>query len=290
MAAAAFVPGTRSAVNTHQGLDPTTLAVTLGIASAAFMLAVLLISAYEEWRASRLEPRVEELGRAVEHASAEIRDLSGRLVELQDAERRRLATELHDIVGQNLSALVTELALIRSHFPAEAEPELHRNLADATLLAKQSVRAVREVMAQLRPPGLGEFGLPATLRWHARAFESRTGVETTVSADESLSKPSAAVEDALVRICLEALTNVSKHAAAHTVLIELGVDNERIRLRVADDGSGFRAQAPLHDETVHWGLAIMQARAAAVGGQLRVHSAPGEGTVVEFAISQVKWS
>ena len=124
MAAATFAPGSRSTVYPQQQFDPTALAVILGIASVVFLLAVLLISAYETLRASRLEPHVEKLGRAVEHASEEIRDLSRRLVELQDAERRRLATELHDIVGQNLSALVTELALIRSRLPAAMEPDL----------------------------------------------------------------------------------------------------------------------------------------------------------------------
>jgi signal transduction histidine kinase len=290
MAAATFAPGSRSTVYPHQGFDPTALAVTLGIASAVFLLAVLLISAYETSRASRLEPDVEKLGRVVEHASAEIRDLSSRLVELQDAERRRLATELHDIVGQNLSALVTELALIRSRLPAGAEPELHKGLGDATLLAKQSAQAVREVMAQLRPPGLDELGLPAALRWHARAFESRTGITASVDADEALPKPSAAIEDAVLRIYLEALTNVSKHAAAHVVLIKLELDNERIRLSIADDGFGFSAQAPMHGETARWGLAIMQARAAAVGGELHIRTTPGAGTVVEFAISEGKWS
>jgi NO-binding membrane sensor protein with MHYT domain len=290
MAAATFAPGSRSTVYPHQEIDPTALALTLGIASAVFLLAVLLISAYEASRASRLEPHVEKLGRVVEQASAEIRDLSSRLVELQDAERRRLATELHDIVGQNLSALVAELALMRSCLPAEAAPELHKGLADAILLAKQSAQAAREVMAQLRPPGLDELGLPAALRWHARAFESRTGITATVDADETLPKPSAAVEDAVLRIYLEALTNISKHAAAHVVMIKLQLNDDRIRLNIADDGFGFRAQTPRHGETARWGLAIMQARAAAVGGELHVRTTPGAGTRVEFTISEAKWS
>jgi signal transduction histidine kinase len=104
-----------------------------------------------------------------------------------------------------LSALIAELALIRSRLPAGAESELHKGLGDATLLAKQSAQAVREVMAQLRPPGLDELGLPAALRWHARAFESRTGITASVDADEALPKPSAAIEDAVLRIYLEAL-------------------------------------------------------------------------------------
>src|SRR6202165_5289966 len=273
-----------------QQFAPPALAVILGTASLLFLLAILLISAYEKLRASRLEPHVEKLGRAVEHASEEIRDLSKRLVELQDAERRRLATELHDIVGQNLSALVTELALIRGRLSAAKEPDLHKSLADATLLAKQSVEEVRKVTPQLRPPGLDELGLPAALRWHASAFESRTGIAAKVDADESLPRPSAAVEDAVLRIYLEALTNVAKHASARAVVVKLELRNGHIRLSIADDGRGFEVQARGHGESARWGLAIMQERAAAVGGELHIRSAPGAGTLIEFSISKDKWS
>jgi NO-binding membrane sensor protein with MHYT domain len=290
MAAAAFAPGSRSAVDPPQEFEATALAVTLGAASVAFLVAILLISVYQEFRAGRLEPQVEQLGRAVEHASEEIRDLSGRLLELQGAERRRLATELHDIVGQNLSALATELALIRGRLPATMEPDLHKSLADATLLAKQSVEAVRNVMAQLRPPGLDELGPRAALRWHANAFESRTGIPVRVEADESLPKPVAAVEDALLRIYLEALTNVGKHASAQVVGVKLELDNGHIRLSVTDDGRGFDVRARRHGERAGWGLAIMRERAAAIGGELHIHSAPGAGTLIEFSISKDKWS
>ena len=290
MAAAAFAPGSHSMVHRPQAFAPTTLAVILGTASLAFLFAVLLISAYESLRSSQLEPHVEKLGREVEHASGEIRDLSRRLIELQDAERRRLATELHDIVGQNLSALATELALIRGRLPAAMEPDLHKSLTDATLLAKQSVESVRNVMAQLRPPGLDELGLPAALRWHANAFESRTGIPVGVEADESLPRPLVAVEDALLRIYLEALTNVAKHALAHTVVVKLEQRNGHLSLSITDEGRGFDVQARGHGESAHWGLAIMRERAAAVGGELHIRSAPGAGTLVEFAISKDIWS
>jgi NO-binding membrane sensor protein with MHYT domain len=290
MAAAAFAPGSHSTVHPPQEFDPTTLAVILGAASLAFLCAILVISAYESFRSSQLEPHVEKLGREVEHASEEIRDLSRRLIELQDAERRRLASELHDIVGQNLSALAAELALIRSRLPATMEPDLHKSLADATLLAKQSVEAVRNVMAQLRPPGLDELGLPAALRWHASAFELRTGIPVRVEADESLPRPREVVEDALLRIYLEALTNVAKHASAHTVVVKLELRNGRISLSIVDDGRGFDIQARGHGKSARWGLAIMQERAAAVGGELHIRSAPGAGTSIEFAVSKDIWS
>jgi NO-binding membrane sensor protein with MHYT domain/two-component sensor histidine kinase len=290
MAAATFARGSVSAVHTRQLLNPTTLAVVLGAASLVFLMAMLLVSAYDAMRASQAERQAEKLGQAVAHASEEIRNLSTRLVETQDAERRRLATELHDIVGQTLSALATELALIRNHLPPSADPDLRKSVADAVMLAKQSVESVRKVMAQLRPPGLDELGLPAALRWHASAFESRTGIATQVKADESLSKPSATVEDALLRIYLEALTNIAKHAAASEVLVDLHSQGDSIALHITDDGRGFDVRTPVPGETYGWGLAIMRERAAAIGGTLRVRSAPGTGTSIEFSISKDIWA
>jgi NO-binding membrane sensor protein with MHYT domain/two-component sensor histidine kinase len=290
MAAASFAPGSVSAVHTRQLLNPTTLAVVLGAASLVFLMAMLLVSAYDALRASQAEHQAQKLGQTVEQASKEIRNLSRRLVETQDAERRRLATELHDIVGQTLSALATELALIRNHLPLSADQDLRKGVADAVMLAKQSVESVRKVMAQLRPPGLDELGLPAALRWHASAFESRTGVATQVKAQESLPKPSATVEDALLRIYLEALTNIAKHAAAREVRVNLHSEGDSIALHIADDGKGFDVRTPVHCETSGWGLAIMQERAAAIGGTLGVRSAPGAGTSIEFSISKHKWA
>jgi NO-binding membrane sensor protein with MHYT domain/two-component sensor histidine kinase len=290
MAAARFAPDSVSAVHARQLIDPMTLALVLGAASIVFLMAMLLVSAYDALRTSQAEHQAQKLGQAVEHASKEIRNLSRRLVETQDAERRRLATELHDIVGQTLSALATELALIRNHLPPSADPDLHKNIADALLLAKQSVESVRKVMAELRPPGLDELGLPAALRWHASVFETRTGTATQVKADESLPRPAAAVEDALLRIYLEALTNIAKHAAAREVLVNLHGEDDHIVLHISDAGRGFDVRAPVQDETSGWGLAIMRERAEAIGGTLHVHSAPGAGTSIEFSISKEKWA
>jgi NO-binding membrane sensor protein with MHYT domain len=290
MAAASFAPGSVSAVHTRQLLNPTTLALVLGAASLVFLMAMLLVSAYDALRVSQAEHQAEKLGQAVGDASKEIRNLSRRLVETQDAERRCLATELHDIVGQSLSALATELALIRNHLPPSADPDLRKSVADAVMLAKQSVESVRKVMAQLRPPGLDELGLPTALRWHASAFEARTGISTPVKADEWLPKPSATVEDALLRIYLEALANIAKHAGAHEVLVNLQSQADSIALRVTDDGKGFDVGTPVHSGTSGWGLAIMRERAAAIGGTLRIHSAPGAGTSIELSISKDKWA
>jgi NO-binding membrane sensor protein with MHYT domain/two-component sensor histidine kinase len=272
MAAAQFAPGSVSTA-ARQAFDHQSLAVILGAFTLVFLTATLLVSAYEAYR-----------------SSGEVGELSRRLVELQDEERRALAAELHDIVGQALSALNTELALARQRLPPDAVEAAER-IAAASSLVKASVAAIRNVMARLRPPGADELGLPAALRWHAAAFESRTGISVNVTADEELPRPSAKVEDALLRIYLEALNNILKHAGARQVRVALERRNGEIALTMADDGRGFDdAAVPRRDERAGWGLMIMRERAAAVGAELRVHSAPGSGTRVELVLSKDQWS
>ena len=273
MAAAQFAPGSVCTVQPPQEFNPVSLAVILGAFTLLSLMAVLLVYAFDAYRSSR------EVGR-----------LSRRLVELQDQERRALAAELHDIVGQTLSALNAELAMIRTRLPKDAV-EVLAKLSDASGLVKQSVTAIRNVMAQLRPPGGDELGLPAALRWHASAFESRTGIPVTVTADGSVPRPSAKVEDAILRIYLEALNNVLKHAGARKVEVTLRTLNGAIAVGVSDDGRGFDVAAPLRrDPKSGWGLMIMRERAAAVGAELRITSALGSGTRVEFILSKEKWS
>lgn len=272
MAAAQFAPHSVSKVSPAQDIDPVWFAAVLGALTLLFLVGTMLVSAYDAYE-----------------STGQLGHLSRRLVEIQDEERRALAAELHDIVGQTLSALGAELALIRSRLPPSAA-EASGKLMDASRLVMQSVEAIRSVMARLRPPGLDELGLPAALRWHAAEFESRTGIAVTVVADETLPKPSAAVEDALLRVCLEALTNVSKHSGARKVEARLEPRDGHIAMTIADNGCGFDiAATPRRDDKSGWGLLIMRERAAAVGAELRIESAPGAGTRVEFEISKDKW-
>jgi len=158
-------------------------------------------------------------------------------------------------------------------------------------LARQSVEAARDVTTQLRPPGLDQLGLPAALRWHARAFESHTGIRVKVTADETLPRPSPGVEEALLRNYIEALNNVAKHAAARRVEVSLEARGDAVVTSIADQGRGIDATQRLrHDDSSGWGLMIMEERARSLGAELRIHSAPGEGTRVEFVISKDKWS
>jgi signal transduction histidine kinase len=224
-------------------------------------------------------------------ASSDLTRMSRRLVEMQDRERRALAAELHDIVGQTLSALNIQLALIRSRADALGAGEISDDLQDASRVVKQSVADLRSVMAQLRPPGADDLGLASALRWHAERLESRTGIKTEVEADETLPRPAARVEDTVLRLLVEALNNVSKHSRAASVRVELEAKADRIVLSITDDGQGFNTAAGVRrDDESGWGLMIMKERAASVGGELRLHSAPGAGSRIEFRISNDRWS
>jgi NO-binding membrane sensor protein with MHYT domain/two-component sensor histidine kinase len=267
MAAAQFAPEAVSAAG-PQALDRLWFAVALGAFTLLYLTATLLVAAFDAYL-----------------AFGETQRLSRRLVEVQDAERRSLAAELHDVVGQDLAAANAELAILKTKLP----PAYAQAAEKVSLLISESVDAVRSVMVQLRPPGLDELGLAAALRWHAEAFEGRHGIPVSVHA-EPLPKPSAEVQDALLRIYLEALKNAAKHADADRVEVKLATNNGRVHFSVADDGGGFDPSAPVRrDGKSGWGLMIMRERAAAVGADLRVESGAGKGTRIEFVIPEDRW-
>jgi signal transduction histidine kinase len=262
-----------------QNINALWLASALGGFTLLFLVATILLSAIDA-----------HLGEC-HQASGDLRRCLGRLADTQDEERRLLAAELHEIVGQNLSALNAELSLIRSQLPPEAAGGLSDRLTNSSALIKQGVQAVRNVMAQLRPPDLDEQGLPAALRWHAAALESRAGVAVTVDADDRLPRPSPKVENVVLRVYAEALTNISKHAVAKKVGVTLESRENHVVMRIVDDGQGFDATQRLRrNDTSGWGLMLMRERAASVEGTLRIQSAPGAGTSVEFRIPTGKWS
>ena len=289
MAAANFARESVCAV-TPQHINNVWLGGALGGFALLFLVLTLMISAFDAHLAAVLDARVAERTATLDQTLAELRRLSRRFANVQDEERRRLAAELHDIVGQNLAALNAEIALIRDRVDAAAGAGIAAELARASLLAKQSAEAIRLVMAELRPPGLDELGLPAALRWHADGFQSRTGIAVSLAMDESLPRPSPQVEDALLKIYIEALNNAAKHSGARSLRVSLEARGEQVVLSIADDGHGFDTKnPPPRDYSSGWGLTIMKERALWVGAELRLASAPGAGTRVEMLISKEKW-
>lgn len=157
-----------------------------------------------------------------------------------------------------------------------------RYLADSIDLVDQTADRVRNMMTQLRPPMLDDYGLVATLTWYVRQFSDRLGIEANVQGHEPVPRLPSSLENALFRIATEALTNISKHACASRVTISLETDDERVRMVIADDGIGFDAERPFrHGQDKGWGLVTMSERAESVGGRLLLDSSPsGNGTRV----------
>lgn len=214
-----------------------------------------------------------------------LRSLSGRLVETAEGERRQLALELHDQVGQKLTVLGLNLGILRTHLADPGNVTLLPRLDDSMKLVEQIAERIRNIMVELRPPALDEFGLMAALRWYGKQFASRSGIGTQVRGEEPLPRLSPSVEIALFRIAQEAMTNVVKHAQATQVSVVLETEEHRVRLSIADDGVGIRTAQSLGANRQHWGLLGMEERAQAIGGRYRIESQPGGGTriIVEVA-------
>src|SRR5882672_3143711 len=210
-----------------------------------------------------------------------LKTTSRRLVEVQESERRLLAMELHDRVGQNLTALGINLSIVAGGLPAGAKADLSARLEDCNALVEGTVDAMRDVMAELRPHALDDYGLPAALRSLATGFSRRTGIHVDFEKEgrgADLPKP---VDLAMFRIAQEALNNVAKHANAQRVEIAIRRKNGSAVLSVRDDGVGFdpqRVDGPRAD--AGWGLLIMRERAEAVGAHFTLKAGPNNGTQV----------
>jgi len=210
-------------------------------------------------------------------AHTRLRELSTRLVEIEEEQRHEIARELHDSVGQSLTALNINLSILQNQLNNQASKDIDTRLADSIKLVEQAVERIRDVMAELRPPVLDDYGLLPALRWYAEQYTGRTKIRSVVLEPQiAIPRLPPSVETALFRICQETLTNISRHAEASQVSLSLDMVDGSPRLTIQDDGIGFD---PSQADT-GWGLRIMCERAEAVGGRLVVESSPGKGTKV----------
>jgi PAS domain S-box-containing protein len=203
------------------------------------------------------------------------------LVAAQEMERRQIARDLHDQVGQNLAVLNIKLAIARNQLSSEATARVDARLVDAIQIVDQTVEQIRNVMAELRPAILDDYGLVAALRWYTRHFARHTDLVVLLDVEKPRFAPRLPpdLETALFRIAQEALTNVLKHARATLATLKLTMIGQSIRLEIGDDGVGFNPAATRRPNR-RWslGLMTMQERVEAVGGRLVIDSAPGQGT------------
>ena len=222
----------------------------------------------------------EKAGQDLKASEAISRALSIRLQEVEEAHRKDIARELHDRVGQSLTALNINLNILQKQCLPEQKQKIGGRLQDSIDLVEKTTVNIRDVMAELRPQVLDDYGLAASLRWYRERFSQRSGIkvdlETATIEDTRLPE---AVETALFRIIQEAFNNVVKHARAANVSVAAVKTAESIQLTIADDGQGFDAGAGRSSQHLqNWGLVNMRERAKALGGQFQIDSELGKGT------------
>jgi PAS domain S-box-containing protein len=219
--------------------------------------------------------------------SDQLRALATRLAHVEETGREHLARELHDQVCQNLTALGLTLTLLQTQMPRKAAAKLRSRMAAAVALVEQIGETIRDVMAELRPPMLDDYGLLSALHWYGAEFSDKTGIGVDVQGQEVVPRLAPPVELALFRIVQEAMANVAKHARATEVVLTEAEDNGTVRLVIADNGVGFDQGRLGQPEGRHlWGLMTMSERAAAAGGRCRIESQPGLGTQVVVEVSR----
>ena len=210
---------------------------------------------------------------------SKIQVLSRRLVEVQETERRHLARELHDEVGQALTAAQLNLqSLMQSPAFDPLDPRLNESLMAVERVLKQ----VQDISLNLRPSLLDELGLEPTLRWLTNRQAALAGLQATVRMDPLEQRLDPIIETQCFRIVQQALTNVVKHAQARGVTVDVSQDCGQLNLSVRDDGIGFDVEG-LRENAVRGaslGLLGMEERARLAGGGLQYHSTPGQGTEV----------
>jgi PAS domain S-box-containing protein len=222
---------------------------------------------------------------ALQQSYEELRALSARLRDVREEESARIAREVHDGVGQMLTALGIDVAWLEGKlatYPPTVREELSGKLRSMSELLDTTMDVVQRIVTDLRPSVLDELGLEAAFEWYVGEFQLRTGIvcrlhtslgDTVLDADRST---------ALFRILQEALTNVVRHAGATAVEIRLAAAAGRIVLGVVDNGQGISADKIFDSRSL--GLLGMRERARALGGEVTVHRNPGDGTTIEVTL------
>lgn len=240
-------------------------ALALGLGLALFTMRRIL----------RLEDQARLQYVEVAEARTQLTELSARLVQAQETERRSLSRELHDEVGQALSAVLVELRNLSAGLVVRQEEQSRRHVETIKGLVEGTVRVVRNMALLLRPSMLDDLGLIPALKWQAREASKSTSIDITVATELESDELPDEYKTCIYRVVQEALHNCARHSGAATVRIRVEQQRDRLLLSIQDDGRGFDVA-----QTKGLGLLGIQERVSRLGGAFNVQSQPGSGTTL----------
>ena len=264
--------------------------------TAGFLLLSALLIAFGEWyrRATRkiadtrreLEAQIEERTRELGVANKQLRELTGHVLHLQDEERRRIARELHDGVGQSLAALSITLSRFEADVQAQIDAlsKTAASARDSSALVADVTTEIRTISYLLHPPMLDEAGIGPALRWYIRGFAERSKIDVDLDLTEDFGRLPQDLEIAVFRVVQECLTNILRHSESRVARIRVVREGDKVRVEVRDQGKGI-AREKLGElaasRTPGVGIRGMRERVRQLGGTLEMSSdGVGRGTVV----------
>ena len=277
---------------------PPVYPVRMSAGQAIGLAAILIVVAIVVWMGEtrrrenetlrheqgELEEKVRQRTAELDTANQGLRELTGRLMQSQDDERRRIARELHDSVGQTLAALSMNLTKVETDI--ERLNQTARTIADSSALVQEMNKEVRTISYLLHPPMLDEAGLGSALRWYVDGFTQRSGIKVDLEIAEDFGRVQPEVETAVFRTVQECLTNVHRHSGSKTARVRLQHSAGELCLQVKDDGTGIGPEElnkVVSAGTPGVGIRGMRERLRQLGGTLELTS-DDRGTTVEVRV------
>jgi two-component system sensor histidine kinase UhpB len=215
----------------------------------------------------------------------ELHELSAHLQNIREEERKHIAREIHDELGQQLTGLKMDMRWLQKKLENN-EPEIIEKIAGAVQLIDETVASVRRIASDLRPSILDDLGLTDALEWHSRQVAKRSEIEVNFESSVSDLRLSPETATGLFRIYQEVITNAVRHANAQQINTKLYLENDRLIMFISDNGKGIETGQPLSGKT--FGLLGIKERSNILGGSVNIQSDPGKGTAVTISIPYQK--
>jgi signal transduction histidine kinase len=237
---------------------------------------------------NRLKKYRQDLEELVKIRSKKLKRSMQRLNEIEEKMRKNAAQKLHDQVGQNLSALKLNMNYLQSLLPAGHDQNIGKRINDSINLLEETIDHITNIMTELRPPLLQDYGLSRALKTLSQQFTERTNIKVNLNTEQASARLPENIETTLFRVIQELFNNIAKHSQASIVDIKIKKYKDQLIIRVADDGIGFDTEKVDYKAQNTFGIMTMNERLNLINGSLKIQSSPGQGTTAEIKVEDIK--